>query len=371
MKFSVSSGNFLEKLSKVSSALASNPVIPVLEDFLISSKGNNLSISASNLELTITTQMEAEVSQAGKIAIPGKTLLETLKSLAEQPIAIEVNEETNGITITSQSGKYKLVGEKAEDFPEIGLPTNEDKISISAERLASAIDKTSFATSNDEMRQAMKGVCLNIDFKILTFAATDAHKLVKYSFLDIKSEASSTIILTKKSLLALKSILPRDGDVQLHFGRTKAFFTFGETVLSTRLIEAKYPDYNAVIPTNNPFQLMVNRLELLSALRRLIVYANKSTNQVVFNIQDKSLTISSQDPDMSNEATEQLSCEFQGEPMTIGFNGKFMVEMLSAMNCENITIELSQPNKPGILLPSEQAMGEQLLMLIMPIMTNY
>jgi DNA polymerase-3 subunit beta len=371
MKFSVSSGNFLEKLSKVSSALASNPVIPVLEDFLISSKGNNLSITASNLELTITTHMEAEVSQPGKIAIPGKTLLETLKSLAEQPINIDVNEDSNGITITSQSGKYKLVGEKAEDFPELSLPTNEDKITISAERLMSAIDKTSFATSNDEMRQAMKGVCLNIDFKSLTFAATDAHKLVKYSFLDIKSEASSTIILTKKSLLALKSILPRDGEVVLHFGRTKAFFTFGETVLSTRLIEAKYPDYNAVIPTNNPYQLQVNRLELLSALKRLIVYANKSTNQVVFNIQDKSLTISSQDPDMSNEATEQLSCSFQGEPMTIGFNGKFLVDMLSAMNSENISIDLSQPNKPGILLPSEQAMGEQLLMLIMPIMTNY
>lgn len=371
MKFSVSSGNFLEKLTKVSLALASNPVIPVLEDFLISSKGKILNITASNLELTITTQIEAEVSKQGTIAIPGKTLLETLKSLAEQPINIDVNEDTNGITITTQSGIYKLVGEKSDDFPEISLPTNEDKITISSDRLMSAIDKTSFATSNDEMRQAMKGICLNIDFKYLTFAATDAHKLVKYSFLDIISEASATIILTKKSLLALKSILPRDEEITLHFGRTKAFFSFGDTILSTRLIEAKYPDYNAVIPTNNPFQLQVGRLELLSALRRLIVYANKSTNQVVFNIQDKSLTISSQDPDMSNEATEQLNCTFQGEPMTIGFNGKFIVEMLSAMNSENITIELSQANKPGILVPSEQTQGEQLLMLIMPIMSNY
>lgn len=371
MKFGVSSGNFLDKLSKVSSALASNPVIPVLEDFLITSKGNMLHITASNLELTITTQLEAQVSKQGKIAIPGKTLLETLKSLAEQPIHIEVNEDTNGIAITSQSGKYKLVGEKAEDFPEISLPENEDKIDIAAERLVSAIDKTSFATSNDEMRQAMKGICLNIDFNQLTFAATDAHKLVKYTFLDIKSGASSTIILTKKTLLALKSILPKDGNVTLHFGRTKAFFSFNDTVLSTRLIEAKYPDYNAVIPTNNPFQLQVGRQDLLSALKRLIVYANKSTNQVVFNIQDKSLTISSQDPDMSNEATEQLSCHFIGEPMTIGFNGKFLVDMLSAMSSENVNIELSQPNKPGIVLPSEQASGEQLLMLIMPIMTNY
>jgi DNA polymerase III subunit beta len=371
MKFIVSSGNFLEKLSKVSAALASNPVIPVLEDFLISSKGNVLSITASNLELTITTSVEAEVKKGGTIAIPGKTLLETLKSLPEQPITIEVNEQTSGITITSQSGIYKLVGEKSDDFPEITLPTKEDKVTIGAERLMNAIDKTSFATSNDEMRQAMKGICLNIDFKYLTFAATDAHKLVKYSFHDIISEASATLILTKKSLLALKSILPKDGDITLHFGRTKAFFSFDETILSTRLIEAKYPDYNAVIPTNNPFQLQVNRMELLSALRRLIVYANKSTNQVVFNIQDKSLTVSAQDPDMSNEATEQLNCSFQGDPMTIGFNGKFIVEMLSVINSEHVTIELSQPNKPGIIIPSEQTHGEQLLMLIMPIMTNY
>ncbi|MBK6544700.1 MAG: DNA polymerase III subunit beta [Saprospiraceae bacterium] len=371
MKFSISSGSLLDKLNKVSSALASNPVIPVLEDFLITSKGKALSITASNLELTITTEVEAEVSKGGTIAIPGKTLLETLKSLAEQPISIEVNEASNGITITSQSGIYKLVGEKADDFPELTLPTNEDKITISSDRLINAIDRTVFATSNDEMRQAMKGICLNIDFNSLTFAATDAHKLVKYSLLDATSEASSTIILTKKSLLALKSILPKDGEITIHFGRSKAFFSFDNTILSTRLIDAKYPDYNAVIPTNNPFQLQVNRLELLSAIRRLIVYANKSTNQVVFNIQDKSLTISSQDPDMSNEATEQLTCSFLGEPMTIGFNGKFLAEMLSAMGSENITIELSQPNKPGILLPSEQAKGESLLMLIMPILSNY
>ena len=371
MKFTISSGHFLEKLNKVSAALASNPVIPVLEDFLISSKDGHLSITASNLELTITTQAEAQITSHGTIAIPGRTLMDTLKSLAEQPVQIEVNPDTNGIEITSQSGKYKLVGEKSDDFPELSLPSNEDNISMTSESLLNAIDRTAFATSNDEMRQAMKGICLNIDFNSLTFAATDAHKLVKYTFLNNQSEASSTLILTKKSLLALKSILPKDGNITIHFGRTKAFFSFDNTVLSTRLIEAKYPDYNAVIPTNNPYLLQVNRIELLSALRRVVVYANKSTNQVVFNILDKSLTISSQDVDMSNEATEQLSCTYQGEPITIGFNGKFLIEMLSVMNCENIHIELSQANKPGIILPAEQATGEQLLMLIMPIMSNY
>lgn len=371
MKFSISSGSLLEKLNKVSPALASNPVMPILEDFLFSIKGKNLSITASNLEMTISTQVEAEVTKAGSIAIPGKTLLETLKSMPEQPISLEINEETSGITLTTQSGVYKLVGEKAADYPKIAQPEDENKVSINPEQLLNAIDRTAFATSNDEMRQAMKGICMNIDFNTLTFAATDAHKLVKYTLLDIQSEASASIVLTKKSMLALKTILPKDTPVDVYFGRDKAFFDADGTLLSTRLIEAKFPDYNAVIPSNNPYQLQVNRHELLSSLKRMVVYANKSTNQVIFNIQDKSLTISSQDVDLSNEATEQLSCIYQGEPMTIGFNGKYLIEMMSAMTSESVTIELSNPNKPGIFFPSEQLSGENLLMLIMPIMTNY
>ncbi|MBK9109383.1 MAG: DNA polymerase III subunit beta [Saprospiraceae bacterium] len=371
MKFSVSSGSFLEKLNIASSALASNPVIPILEDFLIRSDKNKLFITASNLELTISTSLQAEIEKEGVIAIPGKTLLETLKAMPEQPIHFEINDETRGVTISSLSGIYKLVGEKADDYPKISGPTDEPHFEILTEKLLLAIDRTAFATSNDEMRPAMKGICLNIDFNQLTFAATDAHKLVKYSFQDIKSEASATIVLTKKSMLALKSTLPKEGKINLHFNREKAFFSFEDTQLSMRLIEAKYPDYNSVIPVNNPYHLQVNRYELLSSLKRLIVYANKSTNQVVFNIQDKSLTISSQDVDLSNEATEQMSCTYQGEPMTIGFSGKYLIEMLSNMGGEVLNLELSSPSKPGIFLPAEQATGEHLLMLIMPVMSNY
>lgn len=371
MNFSVSSGSFLEKLNIAASALSSNPVIPILEDFLIRTQKNKLYITASNLELTITTSLEAEVSKGGVIAIPGKTLLETLKAMPEQPIQLDINEDNCGVTITSQSGIYKLVGEKADEYPKIVEPGNEDKVTISANKLLLAIERTSFATSNDEMRPAMKGICVNIDFNQITFAATDAHKLVKYSFVDLKAEVSATLVLTKKATLALKSILPKEGDIQMHFNREKAFFGFDETLLSMRLIEAKYPDYNAVIPVNNPYLAQVNRYELLSSLKRMIVYANKSTNQVLFNIQDKSLTISSQDVDLSNEATEQLSCSYQGEPMTIGFNGKYLVEMLSNMPGEHVNIELSSPSKPGIFLPTEQSTGEHLLMLIMPVMGNY
>lgn len=371
MKFTVSSGRFLEKLNVAASALSSNPVIPILEDFLIKAEKKYLNITTSNMELTIMTGVEAEVSKTGSIAIPGKTLLETLKAMPEQPIVFDINDENCGVTITTQSGLYKLVGEKAEDYPKIAEPTDENQLIIPSEKLLLAIERTSFATSNDEMRPAMKGICLNIDFNQLTFAATDAHKLVKYSFQDVKSDVAATMVLTKKAAQALRSIMPQGAEIKMQFNREKAYFSFDQTLLSMRLIDAKYPDYNAVIPVNNPYHLQVNRYDLLSTLKRIVVYANKSTNQVIFNIQDKSLTISSQDMDLSNEATEQLSCTYEGEPMTIGFSGKYLIEMLSNMGGEHVNIELSSPSKPGIFLPTEQASGEHLLMLIMPVMGNY
>ncbi|MCC6752741.1 MAG: DNA polymerase III subunit beta [Saprospiraceae bacterium] len=371
MKFTVSSGGFLEKLNIAAQALASNPVIPILEDFLLRAQDGKLHITASTLELTVSTSLDAVIREGGEIAIPGKTLLETLKAMPEQPLSVEISEETCSITLTSQSGVYKLVGEKAADFPEMPKPAQEARIAMSNDKLQYAIECTAFATSNDEMRPAMKGICLNIEFNQVTFAATDAHRLVKYSLQNVPADNSASVILTKKSMLALRSILPKGGDCEILYGRERAFFVFDDTEVATRLIDAKYPDYNAVIPVNNPFVVQVNRYELLSALRRIIVYANKSSNQVVFNIQDKSLTISSQDVDLSNEATEQLNCTYQGEPMTIGFNGKHFIEMLSAMNGDTLHLELSGPSRPGIFFSADQDAGESLLMLIMPVMTNY
>ncbi|HRH99447.1 MAG TPA: DNA polymerase III subunit beta [Saprospiraceae bacterium] len=368
MKFNVSSSALLKHLQITGGAIASNPVIPILEDFLFKLKGNALEITASTIDVTIQSKMEVNGSVNGSIAIPGKTLLETLKSMPEQPLEFVVDLELRGIEITSTSGKYKLVGERAEDYPEVTQASDEEKLVFDSQKIVRAIDKTIFATSNDEMRQHMKGVCMNIDFNHLTFVATDAHKLVKYSFLDIQSNVASSIILPKKALLALKAILPREGSVNIFYGKTKAYFEFDNTILSCRLIEGKFPDYNAVIPVNNPNLLKVNRPELLSALRRLAIFANKTTNQVVFNIQDKSLTISASDLDLNNEATEQLICDYTGEPMSIGLNAKFLVEMLSALEHEELQFELSANNKPAIIVPSEQDPGENILMLVV---TNY
>lgn len=368
MKFVASTSALLRQLQIAAGALSANPVIPVLEDFMMTLQGNKLSIAASNLEMTITTDLEVTGQENGKIAIPGKTLLETLKSLPEQPLSFVINSETRGIEITSASGKYKLVGEKSEDFPEIETPTDEDSIEMDSIQIQKGIDKTFFAASNDEMRQSMRGININIDFNHVTFAATDAHKLVKYSFLDVESNVASSLLLTKKSMLALKGILPRDGKVKIYFGKTKAFFSFDNCLFATRLIEAKFPDFNAVIPTNNQNKMIVNREELISALRRLSIFANKTTNQIVLNIQDKSLTITAQDLDFNNEATEQLSCSFEGETVNLGLNAKFMLEMLNVIESEQVIFEISLSTKPAIILPSEQNAGEDLLMLMV---TNY
>ena len=368
MKFTVSSQALLRNLQINSVSLASNPVMPILEDFLFQLKGNELEIITSTADVTTHSQMTVSNGVSGAIAVPGKTLLDTLKSMPEQPLDFEIDPDSCGITILSAAGKYKLVGQNASNYPEISRPGNEDKLILKGANLLNAIDKTIYATSNDEIRQTMRGVCMNIDFNHVTFVATDAHKLVKYSLLDIQSNVATSLILSKKSLLALRSILTKDAEVTVYYNKAKAYFEFAGILLSCRLIEGKFPDYNAVIPVDNPNKMKVNRLELLSALRRLAVFANKTTNQVVLNIQDRSLTISANDFDLNNEGTEQLVCEFQGEPMNLGLNAKFLIEMLSAIAQEEVEFELSDSNKPAILVPTEQDPGENILMLVV---TNY
>ncbi|MEP7194915.1 MAG: DNA polymerase III subunit beta [Saprospiraceae bacterium] len=364
MKFAVSTSALYKNLQIAAGALTSHPVMPVLEDFLLELKGNQLNISASNLEVSINTSMEVSGSKDGTIAIPGRTILDALKTLPEQPVNFDINTETRGIEITSVSGKYKLVGEKAEDFPIIERPSNEDKFELTVDQLRRGIEKSSFAVSNDEMRQNMRGINLNIDFSQVTFAATDAQKLVRYTFLDVVSDVATSMILTKKAMLTLISILPKDGNVSIHFNKTKAFFTMGNTLLTTRLVEAKFPDYKAVIPVNNSNSLTVVREELISALRRLSIFANKSTNQVVLSLNDGSLTINAEDLDFNNEATEQLGCTYTGESLNVGLSAKNLIEMLSALDTESVTFELSSSNKPVLILPHEQDPGEDLLMLI-------
>ncbi len=370
MKFSISSADLLKKIQLASGAIGSNTVVPILEDFHFLIDDNNLTISATDLETSIITSVDVLSDENGAIAVPGKILVDTLKALPEQPLTIDVNQEKLTVEITSSYGKYKLSGDNAEEFPNIPTSDNTESVSISAHLLQEAINKTIFATSNDELRLAMTGVYVQIDFNKITFVATDAHKLVKYTFSGIEGDINTSFILPKKSLSLLKNALPDSGQVQIAFNKSNAFFSFDDHQLVCRLIDAQYPNYNAVIPVDNPNVLTVQRRDLLQSLRRIAIYANKTTNQVVLNIDDASLTIEAQDLDFANEATEQLTCQYEGTPVTIGFNAKFIIEMLNVLDTDEINLQLSTPNKAGIIVPGEGPEDEELIMLVMPVMLS-
>ncbi|MCB0638401.1 MAG: DNA polymerase III subunit beta [Lewinella sp.] len=370
MKFSVSSADLLKRLQIAGGAIGSNPVLPILEDFLFTIENNKLMIAATDLETSITTEMDVMADRDGSVAVPAKILLDTLKALPEQPITFTINDDNFGIEITSAYGKYKLAGENGDDYPKIPTPDSVDTVTMPSRLLLQGITNTLFATSGDELRPAMTGVYFQVDMNKIILVATDAHKLVKYSFSEVQSEVNTSFIAPKKALNLLKGALPDSDEVSLSFNKANAFFSFGETNLVCRLIDARYPDYNAVIPVDNPNTLTVSRPDFQNSLKRIAIYANKTTNQVILNISDGSLNISAQDLDFSNEATEQLTCTYEGEPLTIGFNAKFLVEMLGVLEADEVQLEMSTPTRAGILLPNEESEGEEILMLVMPVMLS-
>jgi len=371
MKFSVSSEFLLGKLLLGSGAISPNPVLPVIEDYLFELSDNVLMITSTNMETIVITELEVQGERDGRIAVQSNILLDTLKGLPDQPISFDLNTDNNVIELVSAYGKYKLAGDNPEDFPKIPSAADTKTVSLTSSIISRAIVKTAFATSNDELRLAMTGIYTKIDFNKIIFVATDAHKLVKYTFGNISSEHSNSFIIPKKGLSLLRNIFKdSDAEIEMSFNNNNVFFQQEENRVIIRLIDDDYPDYNMVIPVNNTNILTIERKALLSSLKRINVYANKTTNQAIFNITDGSLTISAQDLDFSNEATEQLSCAFSGEDMTIGFNAKFLVEMLNVIDSDEVIFELAEPNKAGILIPAEQKDNETLLMLAMPVITG-
>ncbi|MFN4257115.1 MAG: DNA polymerase III subunit beta [Saprospiraceae bacterium] len=370
MKFSVSSTELLKQLQIASGAIGSNPVLPILEDFLFKIEQKQLTITATDLETSISTTLEVLADDDFTVAVPAKILLDTLKALPMQPVTFTVNPENWGIEITSSYGKYKLAGENGADFPNVPEADTVDTVKINSQYLLEGIVKTVFATSNDELRPAMTGVYFQVDFNKLTCVATDAHKLVKYTTHHLAGEVATSFIVPKKALNLLKNALPANDSVTLSFNKANAFFSFGNIHLVCRLIDARYPDYNAVIPVDNPNRMNIVRADLANSLKRIAIYANKTTNQVVLDISDKSLTVSAQDLDFSNEATEQMACNFEGSPMRIAFNAKFLAEMLGTLDTEEVKMEFSTPSRAGILLPVEENNDRDILMLVMPVMLN-
>lgn len=371
MRFIVSSSVLLKQLQAVSGALSVSTVLPILENFLFEIKDNQLTISATDLQTSMITSLSIEAKEEGKIAVPAKILTETLKTLPDQPIAFTVDDKTFAIEISAGDGKYKLSGENAEDFPKIPVVEDAAMVQIPASVLSESINKTIFAVSNDELRPAMTGVLCQLDKESTVFVATDAHKLVRYRRKDVRSETATSFILPKKALALLKSSLPtEDVTVSVEYNSTSAFFKFNNIHLICRLVDERYPDYEAVIPQVNPNKLTIDRVLFLNSLRRIVIYANKTTHQVRLKITGSELNIASEDLDFANEAHERLSCQFEGEDLEIGFNAKFLIEMLNNLDSDEVDLEMSSSNRAGLLIPVDSDENEDVLMLVMPVMLN-
>lgn len=372
MKFIVSSTSLLKHLQTIAGVLNTSNTLPILDNFLFEVENKVLTLHASDLETTMTTTLDVEAKDKGQIAIPAKLLLDTLKTFPDQPLTFSIDQKKFGIEISSDYGKYKLTGYNGSEFPKVPTLESPSSVKIGAEVLANAINKTIFATGNDELRPVMSGVFCQFSTKDLVFVATDAHKLVRYRRKDAKAGKNASFIIPKKPLNLLKNILlATSAEVTLEYNDSNASFNFDGINLVCRLIDGKYPNYEAVIPKENPNRLTVDRSGLLGSVKRVSIFANKTTHQVRLKISGSELTISAEDLDFANEANERLTCSYEGDDMEIGFNSRFLLEMLSNISTAEVIMEMSAPNRAGILLPSQpENEGEDMLMLVMPVMLN-
>jgi DNA polymerase-3 subunit beta len=370
MKFIVSSSSLLKQLQHIAGVINANTVLPILEDFLFEVEKNKLTVVATDLETVMRVQLEIEAKDSGKVCIPAKILIDSLKNIADQPLTFNIDKNF-GIEITSDNGKYKVMGENPDNFPKEPAADDTTSFKMTASALATAINKTLFATSNDDLRPAMTGVFFELDKKGLQFVATDAHRLVRYKRKDVSCPKTDNFIVPRKPLNLLKAAIPANEDeITLSYNNNHLFVKHGTTQMSCRLIDARFPDYKVVIPTDNPYRLTVNKGDFQSALRRISVFSNKSTNQVALSISGSELQLAAQDVDFSFEGTERMKCQYNGEDLVIAFNARFLIEMLNAADSDEVHLELSTPTKAGLVKPSEQDDNEELLMLVMPLMLN-
>jgi DNA polymerase-3 subunit beta len=372
MRFIVTSTALLKNLQQISGVISANTVLSVLEDFLFELKGNTLTLTATDLETMMRVQLDVNDAQGeGRICIPSKILTEYLKNLPDQPITFNINEQDLSIEMSSDVGKYKIGGERADDFPKEPSPGDATSFKMPAIALLESINNTLFAVSNDTLRPAMTGVLFELSKSGITFVSTDAHRLVQFKRSDINCPAEEGFVVPKKPLQQLRSTLPADEtELELSYNSSHLFVTSNKMSMSCRLIDAKFPPYKSVIPTDNPYKLTVDRSGLISALKRVSIFANKTTNQVVLEINGNSLQLSAQDMDFSYEGNEVLPCQYTGEDIKIAFNAKLMIELVNNIEGNEINVELSTPTRAGIFRPIEQADNEDVLMLLMPLMVG-
>lgn len=370
MKFIVNATVLLKQLQQINGVINSNTVLPILEDFLFEIDKNKLTVVATDLETVMKVHLDIEAKETGRVCIPAKILMDSLKNISDQPLTFNIDKNF-GVEITSDNGKYKVMGENPDNFPREPQADDANSFTMTSSELVTAINKTIFAVSSDDLRPAMTGVYFELDKKGLTFVATDAHRLVRFGLKNIKCPQKDAFIVPRKPLNLLKGALPDNEDeLTISYNSNHLFVTHGGTELVCRLIDARFPDYKVVIPADNPYKMVVNKNDFQNALRRVSVFSNKSTNQIALSISGSQLQLTAQDVDFSNEGNERMVCQYDGEDMQIAFNAKFLIEMLNGADTDEVNMELSSSTKAGIVKPSEQAENEDLLMLVMPLMLN-
>ena len=371
MHFIVSSSQLLRHLSSLSGVLNSSNTLPILDNFLFELGPGEAVISASDLETTMTTKLEVKTEDTGSIAVPAKMLLDILKAFPDIPLTFKVDPATYAIELTSDAGKYKLTGANGDEFPKSPELDDAASMTIDSNALIGAINRTLFAAGNDDLRPVMSGIFFEFYSESVRFVATDAHRLVRYGRNDVQATSNAQFIVPKKPLNLLKNAASHAEAVTMTYTDSNARFQFDDVTIICRLIEGKYPNYEAVIPKDNPNRMVISRTSFLQAIRRVSIFANKTTHQVRLKLAGSELVVSAEDLDFANEASERLNCSYTGEDMEIGFNSRFLMDMLNNLSSAEVSLEMSAPNRAGIIKPTEaEEEGEDVLMLVMPVMLN-
>lgn len=373
MKFNVSSSKLFAQLQAVSRVIASKNSLAILEDVLFDLNGSTLTLTASDGEITIRTSLDVENAEgAGKVASGARLLLETLKEFSEQPLTFSIDEQNFAVNMVSTNGTYSFVGVNGNEYPEMPA-TEEDthSVTMSSKMLLDAINKTIFCTADDELRPVMNGIFFDIATDKITMVATDAHRLVRYTNTSVSAAEPISFILPKKPATLLKNILGKDdNEVVITFGQKNAKFEFGQTIVVCRQIEGRFPNYNAVIPQNNQNVVVVDRQTLINACKRVAVFANTGTSLLKLALSENQIKISAQDIDFSTSAEETIACEYNGMPMSIGFKAPFLIEILNAISSTDVKLQLADPARAGLILPTENEENQDLLLLLMPMLLN-
>ncbi len=372
MKFQVSSGSLLLQMQALNRVIAAKNSLKILETVLFDLEGNTLTLTASDGETTMRTSIEVEGEGAGKVAFDAKRLLDTLKEFPEQPLTFDINDQNFGLNIASSNGNYSFVGVNGAEYPEMAMQLEgAQQFGIAAQTLLGALNKTVFCTADDEIRPVMNGVFFDLAEDKITLVATDAHRLVRYINVTAHTESAANFILPKKPANLLRNVLQKEQDeVMVSFTDKNVSFVFGQTMITCRQIEGRFPNYNAVIPQNNQNKIVVDRQTILIAAKRVSVFANPGTGLIKLALSNNSINISAQDIDFSTSAEETIECSYDGEPMNIGFKAPFLIDILSAVQSNEVVIELSDPSKAGLILPFENEEGEDIVMLLMPMLLN-